>query len=171
MSQFVATLVEVLRSLWLGLRSNLPEGGALRDDVWRSRHRGLLLLLWLHIPIILGWAMRAKGSLVHGVAEAIVVVAVAMLASWSRLSRRTRAALVSLGLLSCSALLVHLSGGVIEVHFHFFVMVAIISLYQDWTPFLLAISYVIVHHGLLGVLVPTKVYNHPAAWANPWKWP
>lgn len=170
MSQFVATLVEVLRSLWLGLRSNLPEGGALRDDVWRSRHRGLLLLLWLHIPVILGWALRAKGSLVHGVAEAIVVAAVAMLASWSRLSRRTRAALVSLGLLSCSALLVHLSGGVIEVHFHFFVMVAIISLYQDWTPFLLAISYVIVHHGLLGVLVPTKVYNHPAAWANPWKW-
>ena len=34
-----------------------------------------------------------------------------------------------------SALLVHLSGGRIELHFHFFVMMSVIVLYQDWLPF------------------------------------
>src|SRR5207249_1511488 len=57
-----------------------------------------------------------------------------------------------------------------EMHFHFFVMVVIIALYQDWTPFLLAIGYVVVHHGVVGVLAPSAVYNHPAAIAHPWQW-
>src|SRR5438477_7193124 len=46
----------------------------------------------------------------------------------------------TLGLVTASALLVHLAGGVMELHFHFFVMVALITLYEDWLPFLLAIG-------------------------------
>jgi diguanylate cyclase (GGDEF)-like protein len=75
-----------------------------------------------------------------------------------------------LGLITCSAVLVHLSGGVIETHFHFFVMIGVITLYQDWLPFGLALGYVVVHHGLLGALRPAEVYNHPAAWRHPWTW-
>jgi PAS domain S-box-containing protein len=73
-------------------------------------------------------------------------------------------------LITASALLVHLSGGVIEMHFHFFVMVALITLYEDWLPFLFAIGYVVLQHGVIGALDPTAVYDHPDAWANPWKW-
>lgn len=72
--------------------------------------------------------------------------------------------------MTSSAVLVHLSGGFIEMHFHFFVMVGVITLYQDWTPFLLAIGYVILHHGVIGVLNPEAVYNRPAAWDHPWRW-
>ena len=67
-------------------------------------------------------------------------------------------------------MLVHLSGGVIEMHFHFFVMVAVVALYQDWVPFLAAIGYVFVHHGLLGALDPESVFNHSPAANHPWKW-
>jgi len=56
------------------------------------------------------------------------------------------------------------------MHFHFFVMLGVIALYQDWLPFLLALAYVVVHHGALGALYPHAVYNHADAWANPWKW-
>jgi PAS domain S-box-containing protein len=49
-------------------------------------------------------------------------------------------------------------------------MVAVIVLYQDWFPFLLAIGYVFFHHGVVGVLNPASVYNHPDAFAYPWKW-
>lgn len=62
--------------------------------------------------------------------------------------------LTSCGLITASAVLVHLSGGYIELHFHFFVMLIIIALYQEWLPFLLAIAYVAVHHRLLGTLAP-----------------
>jgi two-component system cell cycle sensor histidine kinase/response regulator CckA len=59
---------------------------------------------------------------------------------------------------------------VIETHVHFFVMVAVVSLYQDWTPFLLAVGFVVLHHGTVGVLDPTNVYNHTAAQQDPWRW-
>jgi signal transduction histidine kinase len=48
--------------------------------------------------------------------------------------------------------------------------VALIALYQDWVPFLSAIAFVALDHGLIGTLYPTWVYNHPAAIANPWLW-
>ena len=56
------------------------------------------------------------------------------------------------------------------MHFHFFVMVVVVSLYQDWLPFLAAVGYVFVHHGIFGALDPGSVFNHPAAISHPWKW-
>ncbi|MDQ4049168.1 MAG: PAS domain S-box protein, partial [Actinomycetota bacterium] len=80
------------------------------------------------------------------------------------------AVIVSLGLITASALVVHISGGVIEAHFHFFVMIVVLSLYEDWLPFLVAAAYVVAHHGLTGALDPHAVYNHPDAVAHPWRW-
>jgi len=57
-------------------------------------------------------------------------------------------------------------GGVIEAHFHFFVMFGVLTLYQDWLPFLVAIGYVALHDGVVGVFAPDAVYNHPAAAAQ-----
>jgi hypothetical protein len=65
-----------------------------------------------------------------------------------RASRRLRSMMVAMGLLTSSALLVHLTGGLIESHFHFFVIVPLLTLYGDWSVFLLAIGYVAVHHGV-----------------------
>ena len=72
-----------------------------------------------------------------------------------------------LGLITASAVIVHLSGGVVEAHLHFFVMAGVTTLYQDWLPFGLALAYVVVHHTVLGVLAPAQVFNHPAAQREP----
>ena len=87
-----------------------------------------------------------------------------------QLSRTLRASAISFGLISSSAILVHLSGGYIELHFHFFVMLVFLALYQDWVPYLLAVAYVAIHHGLVGTLWPNDVYNHAAAINAPWTW-
>src|SRR5207237_10072957 len=79
-------------------------------------------------------------------------------------------AMAALGLVVSSAMIVHISGGVIEAHFHFFVMVGILTLYQDWQPFLLAIGFVVVHHAVLGTLQPSAVYTHPEPVAHPFQW-
>jgi len=94
----------------------------------------------------------------------------AVLAGQRRGGRRARACAAVFGLVTASALLVHLSGGTIEMHFHFFVVVGLITLYQDWVPFGLALLYVVVHHGVLGSLAPTTVFSHPAAQAAPLRW-
>ena len=72
--------------------------------------------------------------------------------------------------MTASALLVHLADGMTEMHFHFFVMLGVISLYQDWRPFLISIAYVALHHGLVGVLSPHDVFDHEEAWASPLEW-
>ena len=53
--------------------------------------------------------------------------------------RRAQSLVVTVGLLSCSALLVHITGGLNQSYFHFFVMVAALSLYEDWLPFAIAV--------------------------------
>ena len=148
----------------------LPAGQPLPEAVWQSRHQGILIVLWLHAVGLLGFGFLTGTGYWHSLADASTVAVAALLASAGWGSRRLRAVLASLGLITASAVLVHLSGGYIEMHFHFFVMVVIIALYQDWTAFLLAIGYVVLHHGVLGVLMPSAVYNHPAAIAHPWRW-
>ena len=66
--------------------------------------------------------------------------------------------------------LVNPSGGATEAHFHFFVMVAMLAAYEEWVPYLLAISFVVVHYGLVGVLAPELVYSNADAIHSPWKW-
>ncbi len=160
----------LLRSAAARARSLFPEGRRLPDDVWRRRHRGVLILLWLH-AIGIGTFCLVRGfSVRHTLVETGVLVVAAVLAGRLAGPRRLRSVTACFGLMTASALLVHVSGGYIEFHFHFFVMVGLLALYQDWTTFLLAVGYVVVHHGLVGVLNPASVYNHPAALADPWLW-
>jgi PAS domain S-box-containing protein len=148
----------------------LPQGRALPQGAWNRRHRVMLGLLWAHAAGIPVFGLARGYSLGHSLLEASPVAAAAAFAAFSRGSRRMRSGAATLGVMTSSAVLVHLSGGVIEVHFHFFVMLSIIAIYNDWFPFLLALAYVVLHHGIIGVLYPGDVYNHPAAINNPWKW-
>jgi diguanylate cyclase (GGDEF)-like protein len=160
----------VLNRAMRAVRGALPHGQLLTPEVWARRHRGIVWLLWLHVAGIAGFAMVRGYGPVHGLQEATLVAVFALAAAHPTVGRRARAAAAVLGLITASAVIVHLSGGVVEAHFHFFVMVGVITLYQDWLPFGLALGYVVVHHGLLGALRPTDVYNHPAALQHPWKW-
>jgi methyl-accepting chemotaxis protein len=92
----------------------------------------------------------------HAVAESAIVAVLAAGASVHWLSPRTRSVVATLGLVTSSAILVHLSGGVIEMHFHCFVVVAMVALYQSWVPFLVALAYVALHHGTIGALDPPR---------------
>ncbi len=168
-----------LRRLW----SVVPLGRALPDEVWYARHRFLTGLTWFHAVLIAligpfvgnSWelsiaALFRDGMVLHTFLESSMVAGFALLGSIGWGSRTFRASIVSLGLISASAILVHLSGGYIEVHFHFFVMLVFLALYQDWAPYLLAVAFVGVHHGIVGTLWPEEVYNHPAALNAPWTW-
>ena len=152
------------------IAATLPTGGALPADVWRRRHRGVLVVLWLHVPGIFLFALSVGQHLTHALQESLAIAAFAGAASFMQRSRTAATVFCALGLLTASAALVHLSEGVIEMHFHYFVMVGVVVLYQQWAPFLVAIAYVVLQHGVAGALWPESVYNHPAAIASPWKW-
>jgi diguanylate cyclase (GGDEF)-like protein/PAS domain S-box-containing protein len=152
------------------LRSALPEGRTLPDRVWRRRHRALLTLLWLHALGLTAFALAQGFGVPHSLQEGGVVALIAVAATAAGGRKRAAATLVSFGLITSSAVLVHLWGGVIEAHFHFFVMIVLLSLYEDWVPFLVAAAYVVLHHGVAGTIDPNSVYNHASAVAHPWRW-
>lgn len=151
------------------LRKWLPEGRALPEEAWLPRQRALERILWAHVAGVFLFGVVRGYGVVHVAFEASTVAVPALFAVWGG-SRMIRTLATVLGLLTASAVLTHLSGGTIEMHFHFFVMLGVISIYQDWTPFLLAVGYVVLHHSVMGQLDPDSVYNHYAALNNPVKW-
>ena len=156
--------------LWRVLIRWLPRGGSLEDPSWIARHQGICVLLWIHAVVLLLAALVSQQSLAHSAAEAAAVAWLALGATLRTFGSRVRSALATLGLMTSSALVVHLSNGLIEAHFHFFVMVAVVALYQAWQPYLLALAFVVAHHSLTGTITPHAVYNHSAAENHPWLW-
>lgn len=165
-------------------RSVIPRGAELTEEAFRSRHRALTWVLVAHLPLLVGLALlwhpataagahsehdAAAGSADHvWMAWAgIVLIAALALLGRTRTSQRVRAASVSAGLVLSSVVLVHVSGGMTDMHLHFFVTVAFVALYQTWTPFLLAIGIVALHHVGMGLADPTLVFSDPRAQANP----
>jgi PAS domain S-box-containing protein/diguanylate cyclase (GGDEF)-like protein len=160
----------IVRRLFSMTRHALPRGRTLPRSAWRKRHRTLVALLWLHALALPAFGIVQGYGVLHSTSEGLLLAVVAGLAHLAGARPRLASALVSFGLVSSSAILVHLSGGVIEAHFHFFVVIVLLTLYEDWMPFLLAAAYVVFHHGLTGAIDPGSVYNHPDAVAHPWKW-
>ena len=52
-----------------------------------------------------------------------------------------------------------------ESYFHFFVMVAALSLYEDWVPFGAAVAYVLIQQGITAAIVDYDRADSPWLWA------
>lgn len=61
-----------------------------------------------------------------------------------------------------SSLLIHLSGGRIETHFHVFGSLAFLSFYRDWRILIPSTLVVALDHLLRGVYLPMSVYGVPS---------
>jgi PAS domain S-box-containing protein len=155
---------------WAHLRSLLPQGAELPAQSWGVRHRFIVWTAFAHAPALALFGWSRGWSQAYWLGEAVLIALIAAAATLQGLSRRLRSALAGLALVTSSAVLVQFSGGYIEAHFHYFIVVALVALYEDYVPFLLAIGYVAIDHGIVGTLAPDWVYNHADAAGKPWKW-
>jgi len=134
--------------MWKSVIGILPRGNTLNEADWQRRHRLLQWVLLAHVP-----ALAAIGAALGNppvpltIALAIPVVCAA-LGRLLRHHRRLGSAAVTAGLVWCSTILVGITGGTIEAHFHFFIIIGFIALYQDWVPFLLNVLFTVVSHGV-----------------------
>ncbi len=131
----------------------------------RSRDRISLWILWGHalaavaVVLLFGkhplWQALVGGAALSGLAT----IAYPMLAGtrWYRL-------LVASLLMLYAALLIHLSGGLIEMHFQIFVALAFLIIYYDWLPIVLAAGLIAVHHVLFNLFWPYSVYKDGPSW-------
>jgi signal transduction histidine kinase len=153
-------------TLW----SHIPRGNTLDEGEWLRRHRVLQWVLALHIPALFVLGLALGRGLVFS--AYLMVPAIVLLVTSESLKRwrRSAAVLNTTGLTYCSIALVVISGGAIEAHFHFFIMIGLIALYQDWVPLGFNIGLTVVSHGLGSLLQANLMFNHVAGQSNPWLW-
>ena len=56
----------------------------------------------------------------------------------------------------------------VELAFHFFVTIALVMLYQDGFPFLIAVGFVAVYALVSATLESLGIWPAAEAWSNPW---
>jgi diguanylate cyclase (GGDEF)-like protein len=134
------------------------------------RHRAVTWLLLAHAVAFLLIGAALRHPILDVVGNAAVPGLGAYAASRGSLSRSARSGVAAVSLMLTSAVVVHLMNGSIEGHFHFFAMIPVVALYEDWIPFGLAVAVVLLHHGVMGTLEPTAVYDHRGAVDHPWRW-
>jgi len=66
-----------------------------------------------------------------------------------------------------SGLLIHVTGGRIETHFHIFGSLAFVAFYRDWRLFIPATTVVTLDHLFRGLFLPESVYG--VLVAGPWR--
>ncbi len=128
---------------------------------------GILVACWLSPQ---AWAGTARHVHPHiwaalGIGTAITSLPLLLIYRYPG-STATRHA-VAAGQMMWSALLIHLSGGRIETHFHIFGSLAFLAFYRDWRVLATATAVTGVDHLLRGILLPESIFA--VAMASPWR--
>ena len=128
----------------LRLLGGRPRGVRLDERSFVTRHRIISAVLAVH-------PLAARRSACAGVGGWLLWGQLAAIVGWPgggsvRASQVACTSAVSLGLMIGADVLVHVSGGLTDMHIWFYALLALVALYQAWTPFLLAVGFVAVHH-------------------------
>ncbi len=105
------------------------------------------------------WAAIILGGIIT-----IFPVSLAILRPGEALTRH----IIAVAQMLMSALLIHLSGGRIETHFHVFGSLAFLAFYRDWRVFIPATIVVAADHFVRGVYWPQSVFGVLAP--SQWRW-
>jgi two-component system, sensor histidine kinase and response regulator len=104
------------------------------------------------------WAAVVLGGIISS-----LPIALAIWQPGKTITRHT----VAVAQMMMSAVLIHISGGRIETHFHVFGSLAFLAFYRDWHVLITATAVVTADHFLRGVLWPQSIYGVLSAG---WRW-
>ena len=96
-----------------------------------------------------------------------VITSVPVALAWVQPGKTLTRHVIAIGQMMMSALLIHLTGGRIETHFHVFGSLAILAFYRDWRVLISASAVVYVDHIIRGIFWPESVYG--VAYAPLWR--
>ena len=164
-----------------GLFDLIPDGSKIDAATWTRRHRFMLLIAALHVPLLAGLGLLegpepVSGATLPAIAttELVlwvgVVAVLTLIAALPILPRRVRAGAIALALTWASTVLVSFSGGFIEAHFHYFVAIVWLAVYEDWVPLAIGVAVVAGTHQLFSVLEMGMMFNHEPAMQNHGFW-
>ena len=138
---------------------------------------GLLVFQWLVAVGLAAWVTpltwagstsRTHPHLWWAVLLGFAAIAPPVLLGLLRPGRVWTRHTIAAGQMVSTALLIHLSGGRIETHFHVFGSLAFLAFYRDWRVILTATAVTAGDHILRGILWPESAYG--TAVGADWRW-
>ncbi len=140
------------------LLDRLPRGASLSPAALAQRHRINIILLYMHVPVLLLVGFLGPRSWSEVLLLPLIPLALAAGSSLVA-AAGLKCDLASVGLMSCSYVAIELSGGQVEAHFHLFVILIFVALYQRWQALALAIISALIHHLIIGLSWPLHVFG------------
>jgi two-component system sensor histidine kinase/response regulator len=134
---------------------------------------GLMLLQWWAAIAIAFWLTKTgSGSAINSHVWAALFLGGAIsvlpiLLGLKRPGARSTRYVVAIAQMLMGTLLIHITGGRIETHFHIFGSLAFLAFYRDWRVLIPATLIVVLDHSLRGLLWPLSVYG--VAEASQWR--
>ena len=129
---------------------------------------GIAFSLWV-APLT--WAGAESSTHPHVWAAVVlggIVSIFPALLGWFRPGERSTRYIIAVAQMLMGALLIHLTGGRIETHFHVFGSLAFLAFYRDWKVLIPATIVVALDHMLRGMFWPQSVYG--VLVASDWRW-
>jgi methyl-accepting chemotaxis protein len=142
-------------------------GESLLHAGYRAADRLLRRLLLAHLLLVLALApLRDTWS--EALLWGVPVIGLGWLVAWRWEGRLAARFAIAAALLAVSALIIHQTGGMIEMHFHIFAILAFLLLYRDWRVPVAGAVVVALHHALFNALqsadAGAMVFEHHTGW-------
>lgn len=131
-------------------------------------NRIALWFFWLHIPVFM-LIGATHGTLVEATALTCAVAGGPTLGYYALRDRpRLFGSVVGVAAMLMGSVLVDIVRGPmqIEMHFYFFVLIALLSVFANPVVVIAAAVTVALHHGVLFLVMPESVFNYEATWLS-----
>lgn len=92
------------------------------------------------------------GEVIPAMLLGSAIVALPLFLSFTQTNKRISAHAIAIGVQLLTALHIHQSAGLVEVHFEIFATLAVLAIFRDWTVVVSAVVVIAVHHILFYVL-------------------
>jgi signal transduction histidine kinase len=166
----------------------LPETDAAANELFEAHQRAiyrrtdrmfayLMIVQWLaaiSFALLVAprtWTGSSSQTHVHVWAALLLGGSISLfpaLLAWCRPGYASTRHVIATAQMMMSALLIHLTGGRIETHFHVFGSLAFLAFYRDWRVLVPATVIVALDHMLRGIFWPQSVYG--VIVPSEWRW-
>ena len=133
----------------------------------------MLIILLAHVPVVGLLVPWGYGTHTFALVASLLLGGLMVAGYFTLRGTRACSALFATGLMLFSAIMIQTQMGRIEMHFHIFSALALVIIYRDWLPVVVAAGVIAVHHLLLTGLqlaetqvggMPVMIYNYGCSW-------
>jgi hypothetical protein len=133
------------------------------EKSWKlEASRQMLFVLASHLPLLAFAAYEFRSGVFLALGIGSLILAGPAAAYFSAPGSRFCAVMLGVASTGMSGLLIHLGHGMIELHFHIFVILAVLILLGDVWAVIAGAATIAAHHVLFWMFFPASVFNYQA---------